>query len=225
MPREIISLENYIDHTLLRPTVTNSELAEFCKKALEFNFASVCIPPHFVKEASNILFSSTINTCTVIGFPLGYTPKEIKLMQINQAMKDGAEELDVVINQSFFQSENYDELQEEMNILADTVHSKYGIIKFIVETAYLSKIQNKKALEMCLEAKADYIKTSTGFASKGAELPTIKQWKKLIGTNKLKIKASGGIKNSKEAVSFITAGADRIGCSKGISIVEEYEKS
>ena len=156
-------------------------------------------------------------------FPLGYNPKEIKRKEIEIAMKDGAEELDIVLNQSLLQSGSYKELLEEMRCLNDIIHSKYGIVKYIVETSYLDKSQTDKVLDLCLDSKADFIKTSTGFAPKGAELSTVKKWKKHIGKENLKIKASGGIKNSKEAVSFITSGADRIGCSSGISIVNEYE--
>jgi len=225
MSREIISIGKYIDQTLLKPTASIHELTKFCEDAKEYDFASVCIPPHFVAKAAEILCSTSINICTVIGFPLGYSPKEIKAEELKFAIMHGAEELDVVINQSLFHGEQYDELLTEMTLLSELSHSRYCTIKFIVETAYLSREQNKKAVELCLLANADFIKTSSGFASKGAELSTIKLWKKLIGNNNLKIKASGGIKNSKEAVSFISAGADRLGCSKGILIVDEYERT
>lgn len=223
MSREIISIAQYIDQTLLKPTATEEELIDFCKNALNYNFASVCIPPFFVRKTADILMESSINVCTVIGFPLGYNPKEVKKHEIEVAMKHGAEELDIVLNQSLIQSDSYAILLEQMKEYNDIIHSKYGIVKYIVETAYLDKTQQNKVLDLCLESGADFIKTSTGFAPKGAQVSTVKQWKKRIGNENLKIKASGGIKNSKEAVSFITSGADRIGCSRGISIVEEYE--
>lgn len=224
MSREITSIAKYIDQTLLKPTASEEELIDFCKNALNFNFASVCIPPFFVQQAADILMESSINVCTVVGFPLGYNPKEVKKFEIETAMKHGAEELDIVLNQSFIQGEAYSTLLEEMKEFNDIIHAKYGQVKYIVETAYLNKSQLDKVLGLCLESNADYIKTSTGFAPKGAQLSTVKKWKKQIGNENLKIKASGGIKNSKEAVSFITSGADRIGCSRGILIVEEYEK-
>lgn len=223
MSREINSIASYIDNTLLSPTATLDDLEQFCLSSLKYDFGSVCIPPHFVNSAASILLESSINVCTVIGFPLGYNPKKIKAEELIDSMKNGAEELDIVINQSLLHSEHYQELLDEMTFLTNLVHQKYGIVKFIVETANLKAKQLDVILDMCLECKADYIKTSTGFASKGAELSTVKRWKKRIGEKNLKIKASGGIKNSKEAVSFISEGADRIGCSKGILIVEEYE--
>lgn len=224
MPREIISLAPYIDNTLLKPTASVDELVAFCEASKKYNFASVCIPPFFVEKASEILCETSINVCTVIGFPLGYNPKEIKEKEIKWAMMHGAEELDIVINQALLHGKQYYELLDEMIYLNNIVHEKYGIVKYIVETAHLNKGQLDKVVDLCLQSKADFIKTSTGFASKGAELSTIQRWKKKIGEKNLKIKASGGIKNSKEALSFITEGATRIGCSKGIQIVEEYEK-
>jgi deoxyribose-phosphate aldolase len=223
MSREINNIAQYIDNTLLKPTATEKEFTDFCVASLKHGFGAVCIPPFFVRQASEILLESSINICTVIGFPLGYNPKNVKKFEIKAAMKDGAEELDIVLNQSMIQSESYDSLLMEMKEFNNIVHSKYGIVKYIVETAYLNKEQCDKVLELCLESGADYIKTSTGFAPKGAQISTVKRWNKLIGKEKMKIKASGGIKNSKEAVSFITSGADRIGCSRGITIVEEYE--
>lgn len=223
MSREIEHIAPYIDHTLLKPTATKEDVQKFCEEALAFDFASVCIPPYYVKLASDILVSSTINVCTVIGFPLGYNPKKIKELEIRGAMDNGAEELDIVVNQSLIQSGLYEEVLDEMVAINKLVHSQYGLTKFIVETAHLSSEQSEIALQLCLESGADFIKTSTGFASKGAELAVVKKWQSMIGSKKLKIKASGGIKNSKEALSFISGGASRIGCSRGISIVKEYE--
>ena len=222
MSREVIDINRYIDQTLLKPTITSDQLSQFCEEALEYDFRSVCIPPSYVKQAERILLSSTTSVCTVIGFPLGYSDTKVKLFEVKKAMDDGAEELDIVINQSWLKSENMDQISDEMNALNQYVHSQYGLVKWIVETSNLSKEELMLTCDLCRDSNADFIKTSTGFAGSGAKLADVKLWKKAIGKDQLKIKASGGIKNSKDALSFIAAGASRIGCSSGVQIIKEY---
>ena len=206
----------------MKPTITSDQLTQFCEEAIEYDFKSVCIPPSYVKQAEKILMSSTTSVCTVIGFPLGYSDTSVKLFEVQKAMDDGAEELDIVINQSWLKSGSTERILAEMQKLTQYIHSQYGIIKWIMETANLNKEELILTCNLCKESNADFIKTSTGFAGEGAKLADVKLWKKTIGKNQLKIKASGGIKNSEDALSFIAAGASRIGCSSGVQILKEY---
>jgi len=222
LSRTIVDLNRYIDQTLLKPTITSEQVQLFCEEAIQYDFRSVCIPPSFVHQAEKILLPSNTSVCTVIGFPLGYSESEVKLYEVQKAMDSGAEELDIVINQSWIKSGNSEKIFEEMLLLTQYIHSQYGLVKWIVETANLNKEELVLTCNLCKESNADYIKTSTGFAASGAKLADVKLWKKTIGNDNLKIKASGGVKNSKDALSFIAAGASRIGCSAGVEIIKEY---
>lgn len=223
MSRKSIDLATYIDQTCLRPDVSISELIEFCSEAKDYGFKSVCIPPFAVSEIEGIMRSSDTVVCTVIGFPLGYSSTKSKLQEIKEAMEDGAEELDVVINQSWLKSGSVQALKDEMLLLNDYVQARYGTIKWIVETAHLSAAERNAVCTYCLETGADFIKTSTGFAKQGAKLQDIKAWTKIIKDSPLEIKASGGIKTMDQALKFIEAGATRLGCSAGVNIVKEWK--
>ncbi len=225
--RKIEHLERYIDHTVLNPTVSREDIAKLCSEAIEKNFRSVCVPPIFVDQAFQLLVSSDVDVCTVIGFPLGYHSIDSKKAEIKASRLAGATEFDIVIPQGLLKSENPEDrnqLLREMQELTSMVHSHYGIVKWIVETAYLNNGELVLVCDYCMEVGADFIKTSTGFAEKGAQLSTVKKWKKQIGNRSLKIKASGGIRNLNDTLAFIKAGADRIGASAGISIIEANEK-
>ena len=217
----IVDLNRYIDQTLLSPTCTQAQIIDFCEEAIEYEFRTVCIPPYFVKLAFDTLVSSNVEVCTVIGFPLGYNTLETKKSELIEAINNGASELDIVLNQILLKSDNSVAMIEEMNILNEIAHKNYAKTKWIVETAYLDEDELVNVCRYCMESGADFIKTSTGFAGKGAQLEHVKLWKKLIGNNKLQIKASGGIKNKADAFSFIAAGADRLGCSAGVKIIKE----
>lgn len=221
MSRQNLDLAIYIDHTLLKPTATEKEIFAVCEEAILFNFASVCVSPNFANLACNLLVSSNVNVCTVVGFPLGYSTTKTKAAEILQGLEVGVSEFDIVINQGLLKDENHDALICEMFELTQLVQRNYGIVKWIVETAYLNELELVNICDYCIECNADYIKTSTGFAPKGAQLKDVKLWKKQIGDNKLKIKASGGIKNYLDACSFIEAGATRLGCSSGVQILKE----
>lgn len=219
MSRKEVDLHRYIDQTLLKPTATKEQIIPFCEEAAEHHFRSVCIPPSFVTLASEILVSTDVDVCTVIGFPLGYSTTETKVFELEKAMEQGASELDIVINQGLLKSGNLVELRQEIDLLTKLVHKNYNLVKWIVETAYLNKQELITICDICLETNVDFIKTSTGFANAGAQLEDVKLWRKQIGAKNMLIKASGGIRTKEDALAFIDAGASRLGCSSGVQII------
>lgn len=207
-------LLKYVDHTLLKAYVNRKEIKTLCDEAIEFGTASVCVPPCYVKEIHN-KYGDKINVCTVIGFPLGYETAEVKLFEAKQAMNEGANEIDMVINIADVKNGNYQKIENEILLLKEAIGNK--ILKVIVETCYLT--ENEK-IEMCkavTNGGADYIKTSTGFGTAGATLEDIKLFKKYIGKN-VKIKASGGIKSLEEIEQYISEGCSRIGTSSAVEL-------
>lgn len=212
-------LSLYIDHTLLKPTATSEQITKLCEEALEYGFASVCVPPCYVSLASSLLKKSKSAVCTVIGFPLGYSCKEAKIAEAKFALNSGATEIDMVMNLSKFLSKDFlyvlQEIQEIKRLIGENV------LKVIIETCYLSSDEKKKACDICIEAKADFVKTSTGFGSFGATLEDIDLLKKSVGTA-CQIKASGGIKDRQTALAMIEKGASRIGTSSGVLILKEH---
>jgi len=203
-----------IDHTLLKPDMSLSDLITLCEEAVLFNTASVCIPPGFVKPVR--LKYENLNICTVIGFPLGYQRSDIKFMETEYAIRDGANEIDMVINISDAKDKNFDSILGEIKNIKDICKDK--ILKVIIETCYLSEDEKIKMCEIVTEAGADYIKTSTGFGTAGATLADIELFKKYIGPN-VKIKAAGGIKTREDLIAFINAGASRIGTSSAVKLL------
>ena len=203
-------LSTYIDHTLLKPDADFESIKKLASEANEYQFKAICIPPFYVNKMREFL-NEDVLICSVAGFPLGYQTLESKLFEIQNIIQDGADEVDVVINISQLKSNSWAYIDEEIKEIADVIFSAQKTSKLIIETAYLA--------DLCIKHRIDFIKTSTGFAPKGAELETIKAIKNHVG-DKLKIKASGGIKDKQTAIDFISAGADRIGTSSGIVIVE-----
>jgi len=212
------SINKYIDQSALKPNLTYQEIINQCEEALKYNFASLCVNPSHVKVCHEILKASQVKVCSVISFPFGLSSPEIKLKEALKAVEDGAAELDIVWNISAFKSNDFDYVLNELkNIVKET---KPAITKIIVETAYLTDEEKIKALELVIESGADFIKTSTGFAPTGANIEDIILWKNL-SKDRIKIKASGGIRDLETAIKFLQAGADRIGTSSGPKIVEE----
>jgi deoxyribose-phosphate aldolase len=209
-------LSSYIDHSLLKPTASKEEIVKLCKEAAAYSFKAVCIPPYYVSLASDLLKGKKVNVCTVIGFPLGYCHKEAKLLQAKLAVSDGADELDMVINQCALKNGGYDYVLEEIKSIKETFPDK--TVKVIVETCNLTLNEKERIVKVVMDSGADFIKTSTGFAASGADINDIILFKK-TGGDRLKIKASGGIKDAESAKAFIKAGASRIGTSSGVSIV------
>ena len=216
------NINKYIDQSALKPNLTYQDIINQCEEALKYNFASLCVNPSHVKVCREILKKSQVKVCSVISFPFGLSSPEIKLKEALKAVEDGAEELDIVWNISAFKSKDFDYVLSELkNIVKET---KPAITKIIVETAYLTNEEKIKALELVIESGADFIKTSTGFAPTGANVEDIILWRNL-SKDRIKIKASGGIRDLETAIKFLQAGADRIGTSSGAKIVEEALKN
>lgn len=199
-----------VDHTLLKQTATMKDIEKICDDAIANNTASVCIPPVYVKQAKEYV-KGKMKICTVIGFPNGYNTTSTKVFETAQAVKDGADEIDMVINIGKVKENNYEYISNEINKIKEACNGK--LLKVIIETCLLTEDEKIKLCEVVSNSKADYIKTSTGFSTAGATLEDIMLFKNHIKNGK-KIKAAGGIKDFKDAQKFIEAGADRLGTSR-----------
>ncbi len=216
----LLNIDRYIDHSILKPFITNEEVEKECLEAKKYKFASVCVNPYHVKICYEILKDKDINVCSVIGFTLGLNKTKTKIEEAVLAVEDGAKELDIVWNISAFKSKEYNFIENEINeIIKNTEKATH---KIIVETAYLTEEEKLEAIKIVANTKAEFIKTSTGFAPEGAKLEDIKKWKGL--NYNIKIKASGGIKDLNTVLEFIKAGADRIGTSSSFQILKERDK-
>ena len=200
---------NHVDHTLLKPFATWEEIQVICDEAIELHTASVCIPPCYVAPVKE-KYGDTLKICTVIGFPLGYNTTVTKIFETENAILNGADEIDMVINVGFMKAGNYDAVLEEIRALRKSCHGK--VLKVIIETCYLNEEEIKKASELVTIAGADYIKTSTGFGTAGATVENVKLMKENIGPD-VKIKAAGGIRTKEALQEFIELGCDRVGAS------------
>ena len=203
--REILS---HIDHTLLKPFATWEQIEVLCREAIENKTASVCVPPSYIKRIHEKF--PGLNICTVVGFPLGYETTEGKIADTMQCIKDGASEIDMVINICEVKNGNFGFVEEEIRRLREITKGK--ILKVIIETCYLTEEEKKKVCECVTHAGADYIKTSTGFGTAGATTEDIELFKDNIGPD-VKIKAAGGIRTAEEAERYIKLGCDRVGAS------------
>lgn len=212
-------LARVIDHTILSPDACFSDIKRVCEEAKKYSFASVCIHPCYTADAKELLADSAVKVATVVGFPFGANTTAVKLVEAVESVKNGADELDVVINISALKSGNYNlvgmELRNIINVTRHVVH------KIIIETCYLSDEEKIKASLLAVEAGALFIKTSTGFGSKGASVADVALLKKTV-SDRAYIKAAGGIKDLKTVTEMVQAGASRIGTSSGVKIVEEF---
>lgn len=204
-----------VDHTALKAFTTWREVAKLCDEAIKYNMATVCVPPCYIKKIKGT-YADKVKVCTVIGFPLGYNSTAVKVFETKQAIEDGADEVDMVINIAELKNKNYSYLEKEIMALREVAKNK--ILKVIVETCYLDEDEKIKLCEIVSRVKADYIKTSTGFGTNGADVADIELFKKHISTD-VKIKASGGIKTKEEMEAFIQAGCTRIGTSSAVSLI------
>jgi deoxyribose-phosphate aldolase len=218
-----LNINSYIDHTILKPTTTLAEIEKLCSEAIQYQFAAVCVPPLFVKKAKEILDNSIIKTATVIGFPFGYNAIEAKVAEIVLAMVDGADELDMVINISAIKNNDWNFIASEINTIMPIIKSKDKIIKVIIESGILTDDEIIKCCDIYGAAGVDYVKTSTGYAETGATIHAVKLIRAHLADS-IKIKASGGIKSYEFAKELIEAGADRIGCSSSVKIMQESLK-
>jgi deoxyribose-phosphate aldolase len=211
-----MKIEKYIEQTNLKPTFTDSDVYELVESAHQYGFLGICLPPFWVKKAKREIANRDIKLVTVIGFPLGYNMTETKMEEARVALKDGADEIDVVMNISAFKA-GMTWVKIELAKLAQLAHEHEAMMKVIIETAYLSDEEIVKSSMICAAAGADFVKTSTGFASAGAKVEHIKLMRQSL-PKEVGIKASGGIKNYDDAIALINAGADRLGTSSGIEI-------
>ncbi|GMQ63704.1 deoxyribose-phosphate aldolase [Vallitalea maricola] len=214
-----MNLSKYIDHTILKPDACEEDVKRICDEAKKYNFASVCINPSYVKYVAESLKETDVMTCTVIGFPLGATPKEVKAFETVNAIENGADEVDMVINIGYLKSKKYKEVEEDIEAVVNAAKGK-AHVKVIIETCLLTDDEKVKACELSVKAGADFVKTSTGFSTGGATLEDVRLMKETVG-DKAKVKASGGVRDYETAVAMIEAGADRIGTSSGVAFVSE----
>lgn len=212
-------LASYIDHTILKPDVLTFDIKKLCEEAVEYSFATVCINPFHVGSAKKFLAGTGIKVCTVVGFPLGATTKEVKAYEASRAIENGAHEIDMVINISALKEGNYDYVEKDIKSVYEACKGK-ALLKVIIETCLLEYEQKIKACEISVASGADFVKTSTGFSKSGAIISDIKLMKKTVGDS-IGVKASGGIRDLKQMIEMIEAGATRIGTSSSVSIIKE----
>jgi deoxyribose-phosphate aldolase len=209
-----------IDHTLLKPDATRDQIAQLCYEARKFNFAAVCVNPTHVKLCTQLLQGSPVHVCTVVGFPLGATPPEVKAYEAQQSIDDGATEVDMVINVGALKSKDYALVERDIASVARTCHAGRAILKVIIEAALLTDEEKVIACQLAKAAGADFVKTSTGFGPGGATVHDVALMRRAVGSG-MGVKAAGGIKSFEDAQAMVAAGATRIGASAGIRIVQE----
>lgn len=199
----------HVDHTVLKAFSTWDDIKKLCDEAVELKTASVCVPPSYIKRIHDT-YGDKVNICTVIGFPLGYSVTEAKVTEAKEAIKDGANEIDMVINIGDVKNKEYDKVRSEIKALREACNGK--VLKVIIEACYLTEDEKIKLCELVTEAKADYIKTSTGFGTSGATMEDILLFKQHIGAD-VKMKAAGGIRTKEDMEGYLNAGCERIGTS------------
>lgn len=211
----------HIDHTQLKPFATWKDIEKLCEEAIQYQTASVCIPPAQIKRVHE-KYGEKINICTVVGFPLGYSVTSAKVAEIDQALADGCNEIDMVVNISDVKNGDFDKVEEEIRILKNAC--KGHILKVIIETCFLTEEEKTAMCKAVTNAGADYIKTSTGFGTGGATIEDIRLFKKHIGPD-VKMKAAGGVKTKEDLIQFLEEGCDRIGTSSAVSMLQGTQKN
>jgi deoxyribose-phosphate aldolase len=219
-----MKINSCIDHTILKPTTLISDVEKVCKEASEYGFAAVCVPPPFVKKSKELLQGTNVKVATVIGFPFGYSAIEAKLAEILLAIVDGADELDVVINILAIKNNDWLYVSNEINHIMPVVKNKAKAIKIIIESGVLTEDELLKCCELYGAAGIDFLKTSTGYAEKGATVETVRIMRQNLPAH-VQIKASGGIRTYEFARQLIEAGATRLGCSASVAIVNQQSAS
>lgn len=207
-----------IDHTVLKADTPLETVKRICDEAMEYGFASVCINPCHVAYCADYLKDSDVNVCTVIGFPLGANTSAVKAFETKDAIANGADEIDMVMNIGDLKDKNYDLVRDDVKAVVEAANGT--LVKVILETCLLTEDEIKKACELCVEAKADYVKTSTGFSTRGATIEDVRIMKEAVH-GKAKVKAAGGVRTPEDMVKIVAAGADRIGTSAGCSLVKK----
>lgn len=213
-----MKLSSHIDHTLLKPEASISQVEKLCQEARENEFFSVCVNSYYVKACVELLKGSTVKVCTVVGFPLGASTMETKRFEAMKAIAEGAKEIDMVLNISAVKSNHWQYVLDDMSSLAQVCHQQGAILKVILETCLLTQDEKKKVCELAVKAGVDFVKTSTGFSSAGATIEDVKLMRSVVGPS-MGVKASGGIRNTETAQAMIEAGASRLGTSASVEIV------
>ena len=212
-----MKLNKLIDHTLLKPEATKAQIEKLCGEAKEYNFKSVCVNSYYVKYAKELLKGSDVLVCTVIGFPLGQNTTEVKVAETKDAIKNGADEIDMVINIGALKSKDEDYVLNEIKEIRNACKGK--TLKVIIETCLLTDEEKITACKLSKEAGADFVKTSTGFSTHGATIEDVKLMRETVGED-MGVKASGGIRDKETALKMVEAGATRLGVSAGVEIVK-----
>lgn len=224
MSLTVAELAKYMDHTLLKPEATADQIEQTIQEAIKYNTASVCVNPYWVKKVHDELEGTTVNTCTVVGFPLGATSTQSKVDETKTALKDGADEIDMVINIGELKAGHDDAVQADIKAVADATHEAGKLLKVIIETALLTDEEKTRASQLTVAGDADFVKTSTGFSTSGAKAEDVKLMREAVGPD-FKIKAAGGMHSLADALSMIDAGADRLGVSASVQILEEAKQA
>lgn len=219
----INNIASFIDHTLLKPDATPDMITQLCTEAKQHQFASVCVNPTHVKLCAALLKLSTVKVCTVIGFPLGANITEVKVFEAQKAISQGATEIDMVINIGALKSGQSALVKDDIKGVVAVAHEAKVLVKVIIETALLTDEEKVLACLLAKDAGADFVKTSTGFSGGGATIEDVRLMRTTVGPD-LGVKASGGIRNAKDAERFVAAGADRLGTSSGVLIMGEAQK-
>ncbi|NLM44162.1 MAG: deoxyribose-phosphate aldolase [Clostridiales bacterium] len=217
-----MDLASYIDHTILKPEANENDIERVCREAMEYGFASVCVNPCYVNLAYNILKDSSVKVCTVIGFPLGASTSAVKAFEAKEAIKNGAQEIDMVLNIGALKSGNIEYVKNDIESVVKSCKGK-ALLKVIIETCLLNDEEKVQACKAAKLAGADYVKTSTGFSKAGATEEDVILMKRVVGED-LGVKASGGIRDLNTALAMIRAGATRIGASSSVKIIKELKK-
>ena len=213
-------LGHMIDHTLLKPDATQDQIAQLCFEARKYNFASVCVNPAYVRLCAELLKGSPVVVCTVVGFPLGATPTEVKVYETQQAVREGASEIDMVINVGAVKSRDYELAERDIASVARACHAGNALLKVIIEAALLTDEEKVVACQLAKVAGADYVKTSTGFGPGGATAADVALMRRVVGPT-IGVKAAGGIRTLADAHEMIAAGASRLGASASVKIMQE----
>ena len=214
-----VSVARLIDHTLLKPNATPDQIDQLCQEADQYGFATVCVSPSYVALASDVLSASEVGVCTVVGFPLGATTTAVKVFETEQAIAHGATEIDMVINVGLLKAECYATVQQEIAQVVQAAHQADAVCKVIIETALLTEAEKTQACLLAVEAGADFVKTSTGFSSSGATVADVMLMRLTVGSD-IGVKAAGGIRTFEDVMHMVEAGANRIGASAGVKIVQ-----
>ncbi len=213
-----------IDHTLLKPEATPQQIAQLCAEAREYRFAAVCVNPIYVSLAADLLAGSAIEVATVVGFPLGATPTEVKVFETLQAIRDGATEIDMVLPIGLLKAGRYDKVARDINAVTRAAHSAGALVKVIIEAALLTQEEKIAACLLSKHAGADFVKTSTGFGPGGATVEDVALMRRVVGPS-MGVKAAGGIRTFAQAKAMLEAGADRLGASAGVRLVTEAREA